>query len=90
MHRDTPQTMRIIITGFPSLENAVKALNCGADAYVMKPIEPEKLLKVVAQKMKEQEEAEKMGQDKVAEWVQARLKRCEEKHEEERALMKGK
>ena len=50
-----PKMMKIIITGYPSIENAVEALNKGADAYVIKPLDMEKVLKVVDEKLKMQE-----------------------------------
>src|SRR5674476_991558 len=37
LHKADPQMIKIIITGFPSFDNAVKSLNLGADAYIMKP-----------------------------------------------------
>jgi DNA-binding NtrC family response regulator len=50
-----PKMMKIIITGYPSIENAVEALNKGADAYIIKPLDMEKVLKVVEEKLKMQE-----------------------------------
>src|SRR3989337_1725260 len=44
MHETLPKMVKIMVTGYPSLENAVEALNLGADAYVMKPIKPAKRL----------------------------------------------
>ena len=44
-----------MITGYPSLKNAVEAINKGADAYIIKPVDLDKLLKVVEEKLKEQE-----------------------------------
>jgi len=44
MHRTTPKMMKIMVTGFPSFDNAVEALNMGADAYLLKPVELEELL----------------------------------------------
>jgi len=79
MHRATPRMMKIMVTGHASLENAVEALNLGADAYIMKPVNPENLLKVVEEKLKEQEEAEKMTQEKVTEWIETRVKKLEHK-----------
>ena len=35
--------MKIMITGHATLQNAVEALNLGAHAYLMKPVDPEKL-----------------------------------------------
>jgi len=69
--------MKIMITGYPSLENAVEAVNLGADAYIIKPINAEKLLKVVGEKLREQEEAEKLTQEKVAEWIETRVRKLE-------------
>lgn len=83
MHKDTPRMMKIMITGYPSLENAVEALNLGADAYIMKPVSPEKLLKVVKEKLKEQEEAVKMSEEKVAEWIKSRIRKLEREHFQE-------
>lgn len=77
MHRERPRMMKIMVTGYASLDNAVEAVNFGADAYVMKPVSPEKLLDLVAEKLKEQEEAERMTEEKVADWVEARLQKLE-------------
>jgi len=75
MHRTTPSMMKIMVTGFPSLDNAVEALNMGADAYLLKPVELEDLLKVVKEKLKEQEEAEKMSEEQVADWIKTRVQK---------------
>jgi two-component system response regulator HydG len=58
-----------------SLENAVEALNMGADAYLLKPVELDELLKVVKEKLKEQEEAEKMSDERVADWIKNRVQK---------------
>jgi len=50
-----PKMMKIIITGYPSIDNAVEALNKGADAYIIKPLDMEKVLKTVNEKLKMQE-----------------------------------
>jgi DNA-binding response OmpR family regulator len=44
--------VKIMITGFPSLENGVKALDEGADAYLVKPVKPEELLALIEEKLK--------------------------------------
>ena len=48
----TPDTVKIVITGFPSLETGVKALDGGADAYLVKPVKPEELLSLIGEKLK--------------------------------------
>jgi DNA-binding NtrC family response regulator len=75
MHGTMPRMMKIMLTGYPSLENAVKSLNLGADAYVMKPVDPEKLVKIVKEKLREQSEVESMSEERINEWVQTRLEK---------------
>jgi two-component system response regulator HydG len=45
-------TVKIVITGFPSLEIGVKAIDGGADAYLVKPVRPEELLMLIKEKLK--------------------------------------
>jgi DNA-binding NtrC family response regulator len=49
-----PRTRKIIMTGNPSLQNAVEALNKGADAYIMKPLDVEKMLNTIAEQYAKQ------------------------------------
>jgi YesN/AraC family two-component response regulator len=69
--------IKIIITGFPSFENAVKSLNLGADAYIMKPVNSKELLELVSEKIKEQQEANQMSEDRVSDWVKDRVRQIE-------------
>ena len=48
-------TVKIMITGFPSLETGVKALDEGADAYLVKPVKPQELLMLLDEKLKNRE-----------------------------------
>jgi len=75
MKETKPKMVKIMITGYASLENAVEALNLGADAYVMKPVDPENLLMVINEKLKTQREAEKMNEEKVTEWIETRARK---------------
>ena len=77
MQETSPKMVKIMITGFPSLENAVEALNMGADAYIMKPVNPEKLLALIEEKLKKQSQAEKMTEEKVVDWVKTRASKLE-------------
>jgi DNA-binding NtrC family response regulator len=78
MHENLPKMVKIMITGYPSLDNAVEALNYGADAYIIKPVKPEELLALIEEKLKEQRQAEKMTEDKVTEWIKTRARILEE------------
>jgi DNA-binding response OmpR family regulator len=52
MKKQIQNTTKIMITGFPSLESGVKALDEGADAYLVKPVKPEELLVLIEEKLK--------------------------------------
>jgi len=78
MHGTLPKMVKIMITGYPSLENAVEALNQGADAYIIKPVEPEKLLALIEEKLEKQQEAEKITEEKVTEWIKTRARKLED------------
>jgi DNA-binding NtrC family response regulator len=50
-----PDTPVILITGFPSIENAVRGMKQGARDYVTKPFSPDELRLVVARALEERE-----------------------------------
>lgn len=54
-----PNLIRIIITGFPSLENAVQSINSGADGYIVKPFKPQKLIEQIKERL-ERRQKEKL------------------------------
>ena len=70
----TPKIRKIIVTGYPTLQNAVDAVNKGADAYIVKPFDVEKVLKTIQQQLGKQEEERRYSQDKVAEFIEARVR----------------
>jgi len=62
-----PKMRKVVITGYASLENAVKALNLGANAYIMKPLSPIKLLEIVDKELRlQKEELMKLQKDVIA------------------------
>jgi len=75
LHEAAPRMMKIMITGYPSLQNAIASVNLGADAYVLKPVNPKELLKLVEQKLTEQSRAEMLSEDEVSKWIEDRLKK---------------
>ncbi|MBS7615306.1 response regulator [Candidatus Bathyarchaeota archaeon] len=80
LHRSSPKSMKIMVTGYPSLENAVNSLNIGADAYIIKPVEPDELINTVKAKLKEQEGMESLSQEKIDNWISTRIQKLEEKY----------
>jgi sigma-B regulation protein RsbU (phosphoserine phosphatase) len=49
-----PDACAIMLTGHSSVQNAVKSLNCGAFAYLEKPLDPDSLLAVINRGLEKQ------------------------------------
>ena len=77
MKNTTPKMRKIIITGYPTLQNAVEAVNRGADAYVIKPFDVKKALRTIKEELARQQEEKRYSQEKVAEFIEARVKELE-------------
>jgi DNA-binding NtrC family response regulator len=73
----TPRMRKIIITGYPTLQNAVEAVNRGSDAYILKPFDVNKILETIRKQLREQEKEKKYSQDRVAEFIETRVKQLE-------------
>ncbi len=69
-----PRTRKIMVTGYPSTQNAIEALNKNADAYLIKPVDIEKLLNTIKEQLKQQEEERNFSELKVAEFIESRVK----------------
>jgi DNA-binding NtrC family response regulator len=77
--RDTiPKMVKIVVTGYPSLQNAIEALNKGADGYVIKPVDIPKLLKTLKEHLQKQEEAGRYDERKFANFIETRAKEMEQ------------
>jgi len=72
-----PPMIKIIVTGYATLENAVKAVNKGADGYLMKPTNMDDLLSIIKQQLKMQQEAASYSQDKLTEFIDSRAKKLD-------------
>ncbi len=77
LRNTTPKMRKIIVTGYPTLQNAVAAVNKGADAYVMKPFEVDKILQTIREQLKKQEEEKSFSEEKVVEFIETRIKALE-------------
>ncbi len=51
MHTLKPSMLKIVITGFPSLEDATKVMDQGATAYLVKPVSSEELVRLITEKL---------------------------------------
>jgi DNA-binding NtrC family response regulator len=77
MRETKPKMRKIIITGYPTVQNAMAAVNKGADAYVVKPFEVEKILQTVREQLKKQKEEKSYTEEKIAEFIETRIKELE-------------
>jgi len=78
--KDTvPKMRKIIITGYPTLQNAIEAVNFGADAYIVKPINMEDALKTIQKQLQKQAEEKKFSEQKIVEFIETRVKELEAK-----------
>ncbi len=77
MRETTPKMVKVIITGFPALKNAVEAVNNGASAYVLKPPNMGELIKILEEHLLKQEEEKTASENKVAEFIQRRVQEIE-------------
>lgn len=69
-----PKIRKIIVTGYPTLQNAVSAVNNGADGYVLKPFDVEKILATIQDQLLKQAEEKKFSEEKIAEFIETRVK----------------
>jgi DNA-binding response OmpR family regulator len=74
MRATVPRMRKVMVTGYPSMQNAIVALNKNADAYIVKPINVEKLLNVVKEQLQSQDSERQYSEEKVAEFIEARMK----------------
>jgi DNA-binding response OmpR family regulator len=74
MRDNVPRTRKIMVTGYPSMQNAIAALNKNADAYLLKPLDNEKLLNLVKEQLDAQINELKFSEQKVAEFIESRVK----------------
>jgi DNA-binding NtrC family response regulator len=73
-----PGMAKVMITGYPSLQNAVEALNKGANAYIIKPLDIDNALSVIENLLQKQQEALTMTQEKIVEYIETRAKQLEQ------------
>jgi DNA-binding NtrC family response regulator len=79
MKETTPKMVKIIVTGYPGLQNAIEAVNRGADGYVVKPFKMDDLLRTVKEHLEKQERAKKYSEEKVKEFIETRATELERK-----------
>ena len=76
--KDTvPRMRKIIITGYPTIHNAMEAVNRNADAYLIKPFDMGKLLFVIKDQLRKQKEEMDFSQDRITDFIETRVRELE-------------
>lgn len=75
-----PRMRKIIITGFPTVQNAIEAVNNKADAYMLKPFDVGKILETIKEQLKKQLEEKEYNQNKITEFIETRVRELEMKN----------
>lgn len=78
MKETKPKMVKIMLTGYPSLQNAVEALNKGANAYIIKPVDIDKMLATIKDHLNRQRKAQKMTQDQLVQFIETRVQQLEQ------------
>jgi ActR/RegA family two-component response regulator len=65
---------KIMLTGYPTVQNAIEAVNRKADAYLVKPVDVTKLLATIEAHLELQREEKMYSEEKVAEFIETRVK----------------
>ena len=80
MNDGVPRIRKIMVTGYPSIQNSVAAVNKRADAYLIKPVDPDNLLAIIKEQINLQEEEQKFSEIKVAEFIETRMQEVSINH----------
>jgi DNA-binding NtrC family response regulator len=70
----TPKMAKIMLTGYPSMDNAIEAVNQHADAFLLKPVDVEELLKKIRELLIQQEENGAFCEEKMVSFIETRTK----------------
>ena len=70
----TPRMIKVIITGYPSLQNTVDAVNKGADGYLIKPFDMKTVLNTTKELLEKQQKERRYSEQRVAEFIETRVK----------------
>jgi DNA-binding NtrC family response regulator len=77
INETVPKIRKIIVTGYPTMQNAITAVNKGADAYIIKPFNVEKMLAVIKEQIEKQKQERTFSEERVATFIASRIRESE-------------
>jgi DNA-binding NtrC family response regulator len=72
LRETTPKMIKIMLTGYPSMQNAIDAVNHRADAFLQKPVSADQLTAKISDLLQKQSEEKRYSELKVAEFIETR------------------
>jgi CheY-like chemotaxis protein len=78
LQKNNPESIKIMMTGNPSTENAITALNIGANSFLTKPFEVETLLENINLRLQEREQKEqRLTGKKLDQWIKLKINKVQ-------------
>lgn len=74
LRETTPKMAKIMLTGFPSMGNAIAAVNEHADAFLVKPVDLQILLEKIDELLIKREEDKTFNEKKMVSFIETRAK----------------
>jgi DNA-binding NtrC family response regulator len=70
----TPRMAKILLTGFPSMDNAIDAVNNSADAFLVKPVKLEALVSKIKELLSKQQEEKDYSEKRMTNYLETKVK----------------
>jgi DNA-binding response OmpR family regulator len=70
----TPRMAKILLTGFPSMDNAIDAVNNCADAFIVKPVKLEDLVSKIKELLRKQQEEKDYSEERMTNYLETKVK----------------
>ena len=67
--------VKIMLTGYPSMDNAIAAVNERADAFLLKPVDFEVIIDKIRELLKQQEQAQTFTESLMVNYIETRAKK---------------
>lgn len=74
MKETVPPMIRVMLSGYATVQKAIDAVNNGADACILIPTNPEKILTTVNRCLKKQESTKRYSEQKISEFIETRIR----------------
>ena len=76
LQKSDPTSVKIMVSGQPSTENAIKALNSGANAFFTKPVDFGILIKNIKDRIQERDKKQRTEKN-LDQWVKLRISKVQ-------------